>query len=80
MCLPNDIEVQEIIDRSNFLRSNPPRCEYCGTDQVQLKDSTKPAGWKCRRCKTQWWQEPEDRGGKEWVDFYATRSRQYEAR
>lgn len=54
----NDERLQWILNRHDFLCRNPPRCEFCGTDQVQLKGRSMPAEWKCRICKRWFKHEP----------------------
>lgn len=56
-----NIDIEEIIDRHNFLCSNVPRCKFCGADQVQLKLKDMPAEWKCRVCKRHFAHEPKAR-------------------
>lgn len=54
--------LERIMNRHDFLCRNAPRCEFCGTDQVQLKHKTMPAEWKCRICKRWFQHEPSPAG------------------
>jgi len=53
---PEDIE--EILNRRDFLFKNVPHCPECASVQVQIKRYGAPAIWRCRICKHRFTYEP----------------------
>ena len=49
--------IENAFRRDEVINRNVPYCPHCGTRQVQIKNKSIPAQWKCRMCK--WWFEYE---------------------
>ena len=52
-------QLQEIFTRQDEIMRHRVVCRNCGeTKQVQIIDKQRPAQWKCRMCKTEFYSEP----------------------
>jgi hypothetical protein len=55
----NDREIREILRRQEAIERHQPKCPACASEQMQIMLKTKPARWRCRRCKQWCTSEPE---------------------
>ena len=53
--------LEELIERKEFVCSNVPHCPKCGEQmQIQVKNYiSAPAYWRCRTCKHHFYHEPK---------------------